>query len=144
LIVSLALFLAVGLMQVGTVQAHVQEAAASSDPWSQKPVLPYLLLTKDERLEKEAQNLFDALGLSEQEKGMMHQIALEEQQQMRDLYAETQLIVQDETLSPADKKTDIQDTRYNERVAEIMMGTDQAVRQLLGSRYPLFRTRISD
>jgi len=144
LIVSLALLLVAMLAQVGKVQAQVLNPAASSDPWLQKPVLPYFLLTKDARLEKESQNLFTALGLSEQGKGMMHQIALEEQQLMRDFYGETQVIVQDETLSPADKEKGVQDSRYNERVAEAMMDTDQAVRKLLGSRYPLFRTWIAD
>lgn len=141
----IALLLVTGLMQIGQARADfLNDGITSSDPWLQKPVLPYLLLTKDERLENEAQNLFTALSLSEKEEQTLQQTALEEQQQMQALYTETQEIAGDETLSPSDKEKTIQNTDYNERVDETMKNTDQSLRQLFGLRYSLFRNWIKD
>lgn len=47
---SLVLLLAVGLLHAIPVEANYQQANASDDPWLQKPVLPYLMLTKCDRL----------------------------------------------------------------------------------------------
>ncbi len=137
-LIGISLLLLVGLVGIVTAQAQSGETVSDTDPWLQKPVLPYLLLTKDERLEDEAQALFTALHLSEEEEKALQQIAMEEQRQMQALYQETQPIVQDEKLSLADRQVQ----RYNERVAKAMTNTDRAVRKLLGSRYPAFRDWI--
>ena len=137
-LIGISLLLLVGLVGIVTAQAQSGETVSDTDPWLQKPVLPYLLLTKDERLEDEAQALVTALHLSEEEEKALQQIAMEEQRQMQALYQETQPIVQDEKLSLADRQVQ----RYNERVAKAMTNTDRAVRKLLGSRYPAFRDWI--
>lgn len=108
----------------------------------QKPVLSYLLLTEDQRLEQESWSLFAALNLSEEGMRSIQQIARVEQAQLQDLYAKTQAIVLNESLSLADKQEAIQATHYNERVLSTMMETDQRLRHLLGSRYPIFRNWI--
>jgi len=139
-LLSLVLFLA--LTSPIPIQTSALYLANGSDPWMQKPVLSYLLLTEDQRLKQESWSLFAALNLSEEEMRSIQQIARVEQAQLQDLYAKTQAIALNESLSLADKQEAIQATNYNERVSSIMMETDQRLRHLLGSRYPIFRNWI--
>lgn len=141
-LIGISLLLLVGLVGVVAVQAQAGETVSGDDPWMQKPVLPYLLLTKDERLEDEAQALLDALRLSEEEEKALLEITLEEQRQVQALYQQSQTIVQDESRSSAEKQEAV--GKHNECVAEAMVKTDQAVRQLLDSRYSAFRDWIRD
>jgi len=139
-LLSLVLFLA--LTSPIPIQTSALYLANGSDPWMQKPVLSYLLLTEDQRLKQESWSLFAALNLSEEEMRSIQQIARVEQAQLQDLYAKTQAIALNESLSLADKQEAIQATHYNERVLSTMMETDQRLRHLLGSRYPIFRNWI--
>jgi hypothetical protein len=140
LLIGISLLLLIGLVGVVAVRAQASETDAEDDPWLQKPVLPYLLLTEDERLEREAQALFEALRLSEEEEKTLLEIAVDEQQEMRDLYQQSQTIVQDESRSSAEKQAAV--GGHNEGVAEVTADTDRAARQLLGARYPAFRDWI--
>ena len=140
LLIGISLLLLVGLVGGVGVQAQGGETGSEDDPWLQKPVLSYLLLTEDERLEREAQALFEALRLSEKEERAMQQIAAEEQQQVQALYQESQEAIQDKSRSSSEKQEAAR--KHNERVTESMVKTDQAVRQLLGSRYSAFRVWI--
>ena len=140
LLIGISLLLLVGLVGGVGVQAQGGETGSEDDPWLQKPVLSYLLLTEDERLEREAQALFEALRLSEKEERAMQQIAAEEQQQVQALYQESQEAIQDKSRSSSEKQEAAH--KHNERVTESMVKTDQAVRQLLGSRYSAFRVWI--
>jgi hypothetical protein len=135
-LIVIGLLLIVGLAGVG-VQAKSGGTVSSDDPWLLKPVLPYLLLTSDARLEGEAQTLFKVLNLSVGEEKSLQQIAVEEQQQVQAPYQESQVIVQDETRSTTDKQEAV--LKHNEGVSGALASTDQAVRQLLGSRYTTFR-----
>lgn len=139
---SLVLLLAVGLLQAIPVEANYQQANASDDPWLQKPVLPYLMLTKGDRFDKEVQYLFTTLDLSQNEEKALKQIAFNEQEQMLNLYRATQKIVTDKSLSSSEQSKAIGDSRYNEQIAEIMDNTDQEVHKLLGDRYSIFRNWI--
>lgn len=138
--IAISLLLLIGLVGAVAVQAQGGETDAEDDPWLQKPVLPYLLLTADQRLKGETQALFDALGLSEEEEKALQQIAVEEQRQVQDLYRESWSILQDESLSSAERQKAVD--KHNEGVRQAMANTDRAVRRLLGSRYPAFRDWI--
>jgi hypothetical protein len=140
LLIAIRLLLLVGLIGGVGVRAQGDETGSEDDPWLQKPVLSYLLLTEDNRLEQEVQALFEALRLSEKEKRAMQQIAFEEQQRVQALYQESQEALQDKSRSPAEKQEVVR--KHNERVTEAMIETDQAVRRLLGSRYSAFRVWI--
>lgn len=139
-LLSLVLFLA--LMLLIPIQASALHLANESDPWMQKPVLSYLLLTKDERLEQESRNFFSALNLSKEEIHLIQQIALAEQAQLQDLYTKTQAIALNESSSLVERKKAIQATHYNKYVLSMMMETDHRLKDLLGSRYPVFRKWI--
>ena len=108
----------------------------------QKPVLPYLLLTQDSRLAAERQALYWALHLSPTEIKTLREIAIQEQQVVRELYRASQSALLEEASSPAAKKQAV--LAHNQGVAEAMATTDQAIRQLLGSRYPAFRVWIRE
>jgi len=138
--IGISLFLLIGLVGVIAVRAQAGETGFRDDPWLQKPVLSYLLLTRDGRLEGEAQALFKALALSEEEEKALLEIAVDEQQQVQTLYQKSQAIAQDESRAPAEKQKDI--SRHNEGVAEVIADTNRAVRQMLGARYPAFRDWI--
>ncbi|MER3417524.1 MAG: hypothetical protein C4297_15175 [Gemmataceae bacterium] len=122
------------------VQAQLGTTASAADPWLQKPVLPYLLLTQDSRLAGERQGLYRALHLSAQEEKALQEIAKQEQRRVRDLYQASQSMLLDETNSSADKQQAV--LAHNQGVSEAMAQTDRAVRLLLGSRYPAFRAWI--
>jgi len=131
----------VGAISVAPTQAQ-SYSTAIVDPWLQKPVLPYLLLTRDARLARERQNLYRALHLSKAEINTLQEIAIREQQVVRELYQNSQNALFEEASSPAAKKQAV--LAHNQGVAEAMATTDQAIRQLLGSRYPAFRVWIRE
>ncbi|HIK25060.1 MAG TPA: hypothetical protein IGP91_04455 [Thermosynechococcus sp. M46_R2017_013] len=80
-----------------------QGVTPMKDPWLQKPVLPYLLLTEDQRLKEETQALYDALGLSKEEVEALQQVTVEEQRQMQALYRWSQSALQDETSTSVER-----------------------------------------
>lgn len=140
--IGISLLLLIGLVEVIAVRAQAGEPGSNDDPWLQKPVLSYLLLTKNERLEGEAQALFKALDLSKEEEKILLEITADEQREVQALYQKSQTIVQDESRSPAEKQEGVD--RHNEGAAEVIADTDRAVRQMLGARYPAFRDWIHD
>lgn len=141
-LIAIGLLLLVGMAGIVTVQAQAGKTASGDDPWLQKPVLPYLLLTQDTRLAGERQNLYDTLHLSAKEEKALLQIAMEEQQRVESLYRDSQKTVQDESYSPVEQQQAVD--RHNQGVSEAMANTDRAVHQLLGSRYPIFREWIRE
>ncbi len=123
-------------------QAQSGTTASAADPWLQKPVLPYLLLTQDSRLAGERQSLYRALHLSAQEEKALQEIAGQEQQAVRDLYQTSQSTLLGEANSSMVKEQAV--LAHNQGVSEVMAKTDRAVRQLLGSRYSAFRAWIRE
>ena len=143
MIFLMAISLLVLVWTTGIVPAQVQSSPTtpSADPWLQKPILPYLLLTQDSRLEAERQDLYEALHLSAKEIKALQEIAGREQQTVKELYQASQKTLF-KASSSADKEQAV--LTHNQGVSEAMAKTDRAVRQLLGSRYPVFRTWIRE
>lgn len=139
-LVVISVFVLTGAVNVVPARAQSGTTGASADPWLQKPVLPYLLLTQDARLERESQNLYDTLHLSVQEEKALRQIAVEEERQVASLYQESQQVVQGEPYSSDEKHSAVE--KYNQGLSEVMTNTDLKVRRLLEAQYPVFREWI--
>jgi len=139
-LMAMSLLVLVGTTGSMPAQAQSGITVPMADPWLQKPVLPYLLLTQDSRLASERQNLYQTLHLSAQEEKALQEIAKQEQRAVRDLYQTSQSTLLGEANSSMDKEQAV--LAHNQGVAEAMAKTDRAVRQLLGSRYSAFRAWI--
>jgi len=140
--VGITLLLLTGLIGSVVTRAQADNIDLADDPWLQKPVLSYLLLTSDERLESEAQTLFEALALSREEEKLLLAIATNERQEIQALYRKSQATIQGEAFSPAEKQTSVD--RYNENVIKMSTNIDGTVYEILGDRYPTFRNWIRD
>ncbi len=136
----IGLLMLVGTTKINPVQAQPRVTRSGEDPWLQKPILPYLLLTKDPRLSAERQDLYKELHLSVKEVKALQEIAEREQLTVKELYQASQNTLLDKASSSADKERAV--LAHNQGVSEAMAKTDRAVRQLLGFRYRTFRAWI--
>ncbi len=155
-IVIVATILFVALIAVAAAKQQAQPAqeatpvtygtttgdSASLDPWITKPVLSYLLFTKDSKLESDVMDLAGFLSLTEGEMSSLRKIAEDELLSANAVKAESARVVENNTLTLEEKQRQIQAIGYNSRVNQIAQDTDVAVRNLLGSRYPKFRSWI--
>lgn len=128
---------AAGLSSVNAVPRY-DSGVQLVDPWGKKPVLPYFFFTAEPSFEEKKENLFKVLALSEKEKGDFQKIIEEEQAEISQLEEDGQVVIR------YDKKEKINASQFNSRLQNILKDTDQEIRKLLGSRYPVFRKAIRD
>ena len=94
--------------------------------WNEKPVLGYFLLT-----ESTANQLLETYLLTDGEILYLKGMAQQEQEQLRVLETESLIYILDERLNLMEKRQKISDMAYNERVDEIVMTNQLAVREKL-------------
>ncbi|WP_344870155.1 hypothetical protein, partial [Deinococcus aetherius] len=111
-------------------------AAPSFDPWGQKPVLGFLLLTQDETLAAEVRDLFAVLGLSEAEREQLLNLAQREQEGEAALRAQYRRQAAEGQIAPQAV------SQQNLQLQRVVDTTDAGVRALLGDRYDTFRAWV--
>lgn len=126
-----------GLVFVNAVPQYVDDLKLT-DPWGKKPVLSYFFFTAESSFEEKRENLFKVLALSEGQKESFQKIVKDEQIQISLLEENGQVLIQD------DKKEKISVLQFNSRLQSTLKDTDQKIRKLLGSSYPVFRKAIRD
>lgn len=97
-----------------------------TDPWLTKPLLHYLLYTRDDKLESDTQQLKSDIGLTDEEFKELRAIAAEEFLKTREL-----------------EKQKSNDTNvFEKEMKQLLKDTDVKLKTLLGDRYPEFRKWI--
>ena len=102
--ISVLIGLALLLLLPATSKAETQEFV-----WGDKPVLPYFALTPSLTGE-----LVSGAGLTVAELNLVRQIASQEMEQLLALEQSSQAIVEDDSLSLAEKRIQIAEMGYNQ------------------------------
>lgn len=113
---------------------------AYADPWMIKPVLYYLVFTKDEKLENDLIELANNLSLTQEEMSLLQEIAKNELLSINAIKMESDKMLKNNSLALQEKEFHI--INYNNHISQIIKNTDTAVRNLLGNRYPKFRAWV--
>ncbi|HLF90707.1 MAG TPA: hypothetical protein VI451_17305 [Anaerolineales bacterium] len=117
-------FLFVSLRGEGRVSAFAGEPV-----WGRKPVLAYFALTASL-----ADEFKTGVGLTDEEFEIVHEIARQESDQLRLLEQTTQAIIEDKSLTEAEKRQQIAQSRYNESVLQVVDIHKQVLQEALDKK----------
>ncbi len=112
---------------VGTAHSASPTPIASKGVWGTKPVLAYFVLNPDfeDRIKEDLQ-------LTEAQFSTVGAIAIKESERLRDLHVASESIVQDQHLSPASKRTQIEMSGYNDHVLSTVHNSQARLQAELG------------